>query len=179
MAEDNNTSEPTIDDLKAKLAELESSKTDDKNFEIRFNKSQEKVTELTDSLRGLTSTINDMEKSNKAAELSVAEKSGDFKSIVELKDRELSDLQSELLTSKLDVSRLIIGRKNNLPDEIARLLPGDDSDQIEANAITVRASMKTSTGFSDARQSGGVIVTGSGKKQPKSQYIPVRPDGAF
>ena len=172
------TSEPTIDDLKAKLAEYEKGK-DDQNYEIRFKKSQDKVTELTESLRGLTSTIADIEATNKAAQLKTAESSGDFKSIVEMKDRELESLKAEVTEAKLDVTRLVIGRKHNLPDEIAKLLDAKTPDEIEAQAITVRAAVKPTQGFSDARQSGGVIVTGNGPKKPKTNYVPVRPDGAF
>lgn len=177
-----NDTPDTIESLKAKLAEYEAAKdgkSDPDNFEIRLKKSQDKNTELTESLRGLTSTISDMETANKDRELKTAESSGDFKSIVQMKDSEIESLQSQLATAKLDVTRLTIGRKNNLPDEIARLLPGGNSDEIEANAITVRASMKTNKGFSDARQSGGVIVTGNGPKKPRTNYIPVKPEGAF
>lgn len=185
MSVDKKNTKATPDDieaLKAKLAEFEAAKggkSDPDNFEIRLTRSQAKNVELADSLRGLTATISDMEADNKARELKAAESSGDFKSIVQLKDGEIQSLQSELDNSKLDVTRLTIGRKNNLPDEIAKLLPGTNSDEIEANAITIRASMKATKGFSDARQSGGVVVTGNGPKKPKSQYIAVKPEGAF
>ena len=175
---DDTSTSKEIEELKAKLAEFEKGK-DDKNFEIRFTKSQEKVTELTESLRGLTSTIGDLEAANKARELKAAESSGDLKSVVELKDREIQTAQADLLKAKLDVDRIVIGLRNKLPLEIARILPGDDGDSIEASAVTIRASYTQGAGFSDARQSGGVIVTGNGPKKPKTNYVPVRPDGAF
>lgn len=172
----------TIETLKAKLAEIEAGKgsgDDPENFEIRFKKAQTKNVELTESLRGLTSTITGMEAENKTRELKTAESSGDFKAIVQMKDTEIEALQTQLENAKLDVTRLIIGRKNNLPDEVAKLLQGSNADEIEAQAITVRAAVKPKSGFSDARQSGGVIVTGNGPKKPRTNYIPVRPEGAF
>ncbi len=177
-----NDTPETIESLKAKLAEYEAAKegkADPDNFEIRFKKSQAKNVELTESLRGITSTISDMKAADKARELKTAESSGDFKAIVQMKDTEIETLQSQLATAKLDVTRLIIGRKNNLPDEVAKLLQGSNADEIEAQAITVRAAVKPKTGFSDARQSGGVIVTGNGPKKPRTNYIPVKPEGAF
>ncbi len=171
------TTETTIEDLKAKLKEFEDGNADkvDKSFEIRLEKSQAKNATLTETLRGLNETITGMEAAEETRKLKTAESSGDFKAIVAMKDAEIEKLQSKFDVSQLDVTRLKIGRKHNLPDGVATLIPGSSSDEIEANAIKIRAEIKPKSGFSDARQSGGVVVTGGpDKKKAPSTYIPVR-----
>jgi len=170
-----------LESLKQKLAEYEADKADpdSKNFAIRNRKLQEKNLELQETLRGLNETIVSLNEIQRQTEVKVAEKSGDWKSIVEMKNDEISALKDKLDAASLGVIKLTIGRDHNLPDSVAKLLPGTTPDEIEANAIKVREDIKPKSGFSDARQSGGVIVTGNGPKKPPSSYIPVRPETAF
>lgn len=179
MADNTPTEDPSPEDelaeLKAKYANLlASSEADDQtDSEIKFNKVKEENRKLQRTIGDLTATVNDLKAEYSATEKDRLTASGNLADVIEVQKKEVETLQEQLTQAKLDVDRLMIGRRYKLPDQIAKIIPGSDPETIEANALAISESIPRPKGYSDVK---GSLPTKQGRKI--NDYDQVL-DGAF